>query len=322
MGTTLRIVEGSLEAYRKFYERTPPASRSLFSSPEFLSYRDPNPLTFLEWRNQHSSVAQSACWVKPSPNGDTSIVIPGGASFGGPVAQRRLRVEDYVDMLSALVDYSQGQGHAQIEWTPPLPHHGAEGGEEAEFAALQLGFHVHIAGLESVACLPVTHDSKFQNLLRRCQRESIEYVGDIELDAFYPTLEGVYSRHEARPTHSREELAILKARFPQDIRFVGAQKGGQLAATACLFRISPVSELVFYMCTVDKYKKENPMMLLIAEDMKQAYARGCKYYNFGTSSVELSMRDNVWAFKKQFGSIGLLRRRFIWANDLSKASRQ
>lgn len=312
MGTTLSIVEGNLEAYRKFYERTPAASRSLFNSPEFLSYRDPNPLTFLDWRNQGSSVAQSACWIKPAPNGETSIVIPGGASFGGPVAQRRLRVADYADVLGALVGYAGSHGHAQIEWTPPMPHHGAGGDEEAEFAALQLGFRAEIAGLESVVPLPSTHDSKFQNLLRKCQREGVEYIGDIELDAFYPTLEDVYSRHQTRPTHSKEELALLKSRFPQEIRFVGASKGGELAATACLFRISLVSDLVFYLCTVDKHKKDNPMMLLISEDMHRAGQAGCTFYNFGTSSIGLEVRDNVLNFKQQFGARGFMRRRFVW----------
>jgi len=319
MSSALRIVEGSLEAYRKFYERTLITSRSLFSSPEFLSYRDPNPLTFLEWWNQHSSVAHSPCWIKPTSNGKTSIVIPGGASFGGPVSQRRLRVEDYVDLLGALIDYARVQGHAQIEWTPPMRHHLDVESDEAEFAAIQLGFNAHIAGLESVALLPSTFDGKFQNLLRKCQRAGMEFINDIGLDIFYPTLENVYLRHESRPTHSKEELAILKDRFPRDIRFVGVYQDGELAATACLFRISHVSDLAFYMCTVDKYKKDNPMMLLISEDMKYAFDHGCRYYNFGTSSVELCMRENIWAFKKQFGSIGLLRRRFLWVDEFIKS---
>jgi len=312
MVTKLSIVKVSLDAYRKFYERTPALSRYLFNSPEFLSYQNPNSLTFLEWRNQDSSFAQSACLIKCTDDDEASIVIPGGASFGGPVAHRRLRLKDYADILSALMNYSRLQGHARIEWTPPMPHHGTEQCEEAEFAAMQLGFHVQIAGLESVACLPVTHDSKLINLLRKCRREGIEYVESIDLEAFYSTLEDVYSRHKASPTHSKEELAILKARFPQLIRFVGARKGQELAATACIFRISPVSDLVFYMCTLDKYKKENPMNLLISMDMQKAGQAGCSFYNFGTSSIGLALRDNVWMFKQQFGACGFIRRKLVW----------
>jgi len=315
MSPPLHIVEGSLEAYRKFYERTLITSRSLFSSPEFLSYRDPNPLTYLEWWNQHSSVAHSPCWIKPTPNGKTSIVIPGGASFGGPVSQRRLRVADYVEVLSALIGYARSNGHVQIEWTPPMPHHGIGWDEEAEFSALKLGFSVEIVGLESVTLLPAVYESKFNNLLRKCRRQGIDYKGEIELDDFYPTLVEVYSRHKTCPTHSKEELALLKMRFPKDIRFVGASKGGELAATACVFRVSPVSDLVFYLCTVDKYKKDNPMMLLIFEDMQRANLNGCTFYNFGTSSIGLQVRENVLNFKQQFGAHGFMRRRYLWKSN-------
>lgn len=313
MGNTLRIVEGSLDAYRKFYERIPAVNRLLFNSPEFLSYRDPNPLTFLEWRNHNFTFAQSACWIKPTCNGGTSIVIPGGASFGGPIAQRRLRFADYSDLLDALVKYAGLRGCSQIEWTPPSPHHWEGGDEEAEFAAIRFGFRIEVAGLESVVTLPARHESKFNNLLRKCKREGVEYIGDIELDDFYPTLEHVYSRHQASPTHSKAELRLLKSRFPQHIRFVGTARGNELAATACLFRVSPISDLVFYMCTVDKHKKENPMLMLISEDMHRAQKAGCNFYNFGTSSIGLEVRYNVLSFKQQFGARGFLRRRFLWS---------
>lgn len=312
MGSTLNLVVGSLDSYRRFCERMPTSDRLLFTSAEFLSYRALNPLTFLDWRTQDASFAQSACWIKPGDDGATSIVIPGGASFGGPVAQRPLRVADHHALLQALVVFARSNGHARIEWTPPMPHHGIEGDEEAEFAALQLGFQVEIAGLESVVTLPAAPDSKLRNLLRKCQREGVEYIGDIDLEAFYPTLEDIYARHGTSPTHSKEELATLKARFPQDIRFVGASKEGGLAATACLFRISPTSELVFYLCTVDKHKKQNPMTLLIAEDMARAAQTGCRLYNFGTSSIGLEVRDNVLNFKQQFGAHGFMRRKFVW----------
>lgn len=312
MISTLNVVEGTLEGYRKFYERTPAGNRLLFTSAEFLSYRTPTPLTFLDWRTPDASFAQTACWIKSAPNGTTSIVIPGGASFGGPVAQRPLRVADHHALLEALVAFTHSNGHARIEWTPPMPHHGIESDEEGEFAALQSGFKAEIAGMESVVALPVTADSKLRNLLRKCQREGVEYIGDIDLETFYPTLEDIYARHGTSPTHSKEELSILKTRLPQDIRFVGATKDGELAATACLFRISPASELVFYLCTADKHKKHNPMVLLIAEDMDRSAQTGCRFYNFGTSSIGLEVRDNVLNFKQQFGARGFMRRRLIW----------
>ena len=315
MCSTLRIVESSLDTYRNFYERSPAVNRLLFNSPEFLSYRDPNPITFLEWRSHNDTFAQSACWIKSTPNGGTSIVIPGGASFGGPISQRRLRLGDYANLLGALVEYSRLRGYSQIEWTPPVPHHWDDCDEEAEFAAVSQGFRIEIAGLESVVTLPIHHNSKFNNLLRRCQREGIEYIGDIELDDFYPTLEHVYARHQTQPTHTKAELMLLKSRFPLDIRFVGAVKGNELVATACLFRISPVSDLVFYMCTVDMYKKYNPMLILIYEDMHRANKEGCTFYNFGTSSIGLELRDNVLKFKQQFGARGFIRRRFIWLSN-------
>lgn len=312
MGLKLTLVEGSLEAYSNFYKCVPTANQSLFNSPEFLSYRTSNPLTFLDWRGSDSSYAQSACWVKQTSDGKSSILIPGGASFGGPVAHRHLRVEDYIDLLRALIEYSRSRGHVCIEWVPPMPHHGGAGDEEAEFAALLSGFRSEVAGLESVALLPVVHDSKFQNLLRKCRREGLVYVEDIELDVFYTALQEVYERHKTHPTHSKHELAVLKERFPQHIRFVGVLKGGELAATACLFRISPTSDLVFYMCTVDRYKKDNPMMLLISEDMIASTRAGCLFYNFGTSSVGLELRENVHNFKQQFGARGFMRRKLVF----------
>jgi hypothetical protein len=72
-----------------------------------------------------------------------------------------------------------------------------------------------------VASLQAIYESKFNNLLKKCKREGIEYIGDIELDDFYPALEDAYARHQTPPTHSKEDLTLLKSRFPQEIRFVG-----------------------------------------------------------------------------------------------------
>lgn len=312
MDSKLTVVACNLDNYRKFYERTPVTERLLFNSPEFLSYKNPNPLAFLDWRTKDASFAQSACWVAVGANSQRTIVIPGGASFGGPIAHRHLRLDDYANLFHALIDYSHLAGYTRIEWTPSMPHHGATGDEEAEFAALQLGFQSQISGLESVVTLPAVHDSKFQNLLRKCRREGLTYIDDVELDSFYTALEAVYSRHNTHPTHSKHELAVLKHRFPKAIRFVGVLKGSELAATACLFRISPTADLVFYMCTIDKHKKDNPMMLLISEDMIASTRAGCLFYNFGTSSVGLELRENVLNFKQQFGARGFMRRKLVF----------
>lgn len=308
----MEIFEGTWEGYEKFYQKVPQANRSLFNSPQFLSYREPNPLTIINWSHKGTSFAQSACWIKQSKDGSRTISIPGGASFGGPVARSRMGITDYIELLNALVGYARTKRYSRIEWTPSMRHHIVGGDDEAEFAALLLGFSVEVVGIESVVTLPANYDSKFTNLLRKCQREGVSSAQEIGLDVFYPTLEAVYARHQVQPTHSKSELALLKERFPREIRFVGATKDGEIAATACLFRISEVSEMVFYMCTVEKYKKDNPMMLLISEDMKHAQQQGCRTYNFGTSSIGLQLRGGVWSFKQQFGARGYMRRKLVW----------
>lgn len=299
------------EDYRSFFDRAASDAHLLFCNPDFLNYREPSPVKFVGFRRRGHIFAASGYWTKSAADGSGVMTIPASASFGGIVSLSPLRLADYSELLPAMVEFGRSHGCSAVEWIPPSRHHLVDGDDEPEFAALSFGFERQVVGLESVVSLPAIPDSKCRNLLKKCDAQGVTYRRGISPDTFYALLDKTYERHQAKPTHSLEELERLYTRLPDRIRFVGASLDEQVIAAACIFRILPSCDFVFYLCTDAQFKQHNPLMRLLQSDMDAAFIEGVRMYNFGTSSVGLTMRNSVWNFKKQFGARGQIRSKYV-----------
>lgn len=307
----INIKDISLVEYRYFFEKFLFDKDLLFNNPDFTSYRDGTAVKYIVCLRKQNPIAIASYWIQEGSDGSSILTVPGSASFGGLVSSVKLRLSDYQHFLNALLKFADNKGCSRIEWIPTSRQHELNGDDEKEFAAQSCGYEKEVVGLESIVNLPSLPDAKCRNLLKKCDNQNIVYLPKISLIDFHSLLTQTYNRHNANPTHSLEDLSCLSERFPQQIRFVGASFDDKVIGSACIFRIYPWCDLVFYLCMDDRYKSLNPLMRLLQSDMDRAFIEGVTSYNFGTSSIGLNLRENVWSFKKQFNARGYIRNKFV-----------
>lgn len=118
-------------------------------------------------------------------------------------------------------------------------------------------------------------------------------------------------RHCVTPTHSLDELLLLKRLFPAKIRLWGAFLGDKLIAGVCNFTVNPRVVLAFYISHDEKYQEFRAVNLLFREIMKRAAAEGFTWLDFGIFTVNMEPNWGLARFKENFGARGIFRDTFV-----------
>ena len=64
--------------------------------------------------------------------------------------------------------------------------------------------------------------------------------------------------------------------------------------------------------TRDERRKEQALTFLIMHALERSRAEGFAYFDFGTSSVNMVPRENVFRFKEAFSRTAVFRETFEW----------
>src|ERR1017187_2745457 len=128
-----------------------------------------------------------------------------------------------------------------------------------------------------------------------------------DIAAYWRVLEtNLGSRHGATPTHSLAEIEYLHDRFPQEIVLVTARIGDDLAAGNLFFAEGPVL-YQRYTATTDEGRTMSASDLVIEQGIALASERGCRFYSFGTSTLDegRQLNEPQYDYKISFGAGGV-----------------
>jgi len=125
-------------------------------------------------------------------------------------------------------------------------------------------------------------------------------------------MEKTFQKHGAKPTHDRRQLQSLIEAFPADIRIHTANIGSTPVAGICCFATNRRVESSFYLCADPQFEESQALSLLIFETLKRARIEDYRYFDFGTSSVNMVGRENIFRFRKVSVRFGQFRTTYEW----------
>ena len=111
-------------------------------------------------------------------------------------------------------------------------------------------------------------------------------------------------RHGATPTHSLAEIDYLHDRFPKEIILITAKIGDDLVGGNLFTAEGPVLQ-VRYTATTEAGRDACATDLVVERGIALAGELGCRYFSFGTSTLDAGRELNAAAVRLQ----GLVRRR-------------
>ncbi|MCL6415800.1 hypothetical protein MIB92_09060 [Aestuariirhabdus sp. Z084] len=297
---------------------------TLFHKKSFLSYHskrfDPYE-EFVVWKKGGQVFAVMPAAVNVN-NGVKSLISPYGASFGGPVFKRPLRLREGLEVVRSLKGYLADNDidYCRMVLAPSI--YSKFICETLQYCLEKDGFLIKSRDVFTVIELAgKTYEqvwSEYEGRARTAVRKSIdmfELKANSSLEEFYSILLEDKQRHNSsKPTHSLADLLKIKELFPDRVwADVATHRATGAKAAVCYFAVTNEVVMTFYMAQETSALKLNGVNVLVDAGIKRAIDYGFKYFDFGGSTVGYNIENiGVANFKESFGAHSTSRYTYEW----------
>ncbi|HOJ17304.1 MAG: GNAT family N-acetyltransferase [Ignavibacteriales bacterium] len=254
-----------------------------------------------------------------SRDGKNILSSHGGASYGSFVYKQDLNFREAHDMVEILMDYAKELKVDAIQLTPPPVIYQSKYSNYIDFALVRNGFGYLKREISSVVQLDVprehllgTYRQEARTALKKAMKGGVEIAECDKFDEYYAILKkNLKMRHNVNPTHTLEELKLIKKLFPAKVRLWGAFLGDKLIAGVCNFKANEKVVLAFYISHDEDYQEYRAVNLLFYEIMNRSRDEGFKFLDFGIFTVNMEPNWGLGRFKENFGARGIFRDYFF-----------
>lgn len=245
--------------------------------------------------------------VIPANDNGTTLASHSGLTYGGLVIGES--PPDANEIVSSLQEYAKKNNYEDILYKS-VPHiYYSEINEGVEYELIRQGGELEKVEISSVIKLNGDLDPKKNR--RRGIDDAIEHGLTVrETDQwgdFWEILRSLLeARHGVEPTHTLDEIRLLKSRFPENIRLFGAFDGNDMMAGVVIFETEMVAHMQYNANTLSG-RDIGANDLLHYKLLKDEYNGEKEYYDFGISTEEdgTVLNEGLLNYKESFGASGV-----------------
>lgn len=289
---------------------------TMFHEQKFFDYHAPNKFNF-----NHLMIVDNGCLLAVLPgavNSDNIFESPIGASYGS-IITKDVKFKMAMEIVEAFIIYGKKNGYSGFELTAPPMVYEKHPNQNLDFAMLWQGFSYSLHYISSAIKLNDDRDilSRFSrtaklNVKKTSNNDDIRVELNERYDQFYPILLKNKAKHDAKPTHSLEDLIKLNQLMPGRLKlFMLYYKDIPIGGTNMFF-VNDTCALCFYNMIDYDYDYLKPAHRLIYESMKYCKAEGYTYYDIGVSqdtkaANPMTPSMSLIDFKEQFDAKTIMR---------------
>ncbi len=314
--TAHEYTEADREEWEEFLGRCNNAT--MFHNQAFLDYHPAGRFLFA-----HVMFRRNGKLVAVLPGGffqgrERQFWSPIGASYGGFTAEDP-NFATALEIVDCFVDYARSKGWDEAFIIPPPIIYNTNISQHFEYAMLyrHFDFELHYIshaihckhGADFLAHFDKTARKTIHKILREKQisiRDSDDY------GTFHRILLANKAKHNARPTHSLEELLRLRELMPDKLRLMMVYEGDTPIAGSLLFLANSQVVLCFYNMLLYEYEHLKPIYLIMYETVRRAVEEGYEWVDIGVSQDTkdpnpMTPSLGLIEFKERFDARGVLR---------------
>lgn len=244
---------------------------------------------------------------------------PLGASYGSLVT-RDISFEKALMLVDTMMNYFDKNNFKEIFLIPPPIIYNKKISQNIEYAMLYRKFDFELHYISHAIHLNyedgdfLKHfDKTARKTIRKILRDNqIHIVESNDYVSFNEILVKNKAKHDAKPTHSLEDMNKLAKLVPNHLRLNMVYYKDQPIAGSWLFLCNSKVVLCFYNMLLYEYEQLKPIYLIMYETIRWAIENGYKWVDIGVSQdtkAEDPMTPSLGLinFKERFGSFGILR---------------
>lgn len=252
--------------------------------------------------------------VFPASRDDITVSSHAGLTYGGLIQTVELGTHDTLLAFAAIGEHYRELGVQSLIYKAiPQVFHRLPCQSDL-YALTCSGAKLFRRDASTVICLEKPpHFSKGRKwAINKARKSSIAIRQSDDIDGFHALLTHVLEKFGARPTHSRTELQLLFARFPEEITLYVAEQDDTLLAGTIVYDFGHVVHTQ-YMANSDTGRDIGALDLLLAELITQYRDR--KFFSFGISTEDQGLRLNAGliAQKEAFGGHTVVHDFYRWS---------
>jgi hypothetical protein len=313
----------SLDEVANWFEKQSKISDlTLYQNPAFLKYhlkKFNNNEHHLVFRYKGKIIGYILLALFETKEGNKIAKSPYGGSFGGAIFLKNTGIHKIIECVKILNSYLIEIDVNEIIITTSPALYTNDSNSFYQFALQINGFNLeykellHFVDLQKIDISNIL--SSFDEPCRNKTRRSLEKFKirfNLPPEEFYPILMDNKKKHNSIPTHTLDELMLLKDMFPTLVRFDIAYDMDKAVAGICYFTINERCISTFYMAQLNDAIGTNPLNALIYNGLKKAIEDNFKIFDFGGSSLHGAINHfGVANFKESFGAVGALKETFV-----------
>ena len=216
-----------------------------------------------------------------------------GLTYGGLVVLPDVTQKEVLDMMQAILQYYRDMMQAERLVYKPIPYiySSIPSGEDL-YALFRAGAKLTRRLVST--CVSMHNPMKMSTLRIRQARKAVDHgfyidrmtEGDNEtLREYWALLEDVLkTHHNARPTHTLQEMQLLMSQFPKNIRLYIVRHEKQIVAGVVVFECRTVAH-VQYIAAGEEGRTYGALDLLFRHLINERYKQ-FEYVDFGTSNED------------------------------------
>lgn len=251
---------------------------------------------------------------------------PVGASYGSFVT-KDIPFSLSLEIVDAFMDFCKDSGIKEAFLIPPPLVYSLNISQHLEYAMLYRKFDFELHYISHAIDLKFGNDflSHFDKTARKSihkilREKQIRIEESQDYETFNRILLANKAKHNAKPTHSLEDMLKLRELLPDNLRLYLVYYGDEPIAGSLLFLTNKKVVLCFYNMLLYEYEHLKPVYLIMYETVRWATENGYEWVDIGVSQdtkAEDPMTPslNLIYFKERFNAKGILRSTFHYKFD-------
>jgi len=243
-----------------------------------------------------------------------------GLTYAGLITTKRATANDVCQTFAAINNYLRQRGFKKVIYKPtPRIYHLMPADED--LYALFKECHAQLKARNLSSTITLRQPMKWYNIRKSGAKKAssqnirIVYSDDNKsYDEFWKILtDNLRKKYHAKPVHTAEEIKMLHARFPENIKlYVALQEDGKILGGTLLY-ISHQVVHTQYISASEEGKEKHALDALFKYLIQQEY-KDYEYFDFGTSNEDDGkfLNTSLIYQKEGFGGRGVIYDTYEW----------
>lgn len=226
----------------------------------------------------------------PATIKDSQFISHGGLTYGGFLANKKMKAALMLEIFSLFIDYLKKNSFSGLVYKAiPYIYHRVPSDEDL-YALFRHDAKLIRRDISST--IDLRSYEGFKRSIKRAQEANLIFKETNNLEEFFKILAELLSgKYDTVPTHTVEEMKLLAARFPNNIKLYAAFKDAEMLAGVLMYEMESTVHAQ-YIASTDLGRELSAIDFVLYHLLTQVY-KDKKYFDFGISTTNQGRELNL-----------------------------